>query len=213
MTTRVYVAHQSVGAAVIEAIPAEVRHAVQHGHLGHNGDALGKIAAFDEQVRGGLGAQVDVAVMKLCYADVTSRTDVDALFATYAETLGRLERDLPQVRFLHATVPLSTTPGVRTRIKMALGRDPHLGPADNAARELYNAQVRRAFPAERVFDIAAVESTTPSGRRTRGTYRGQTYYRLHRGYASDPGHLNEAGARVAAAHLMDVVLLVHELTP
>lgn len=230
-TRRVYFAHQSVGAAVLDAIPAaatergipapaihlvsdldapERGDVILHGPLGHNGDPLGKIAAFDTQVRGALGERVDVALMKLCYADVTSETDVDEVLDAYTSTLAGLERDLPHVRFLPATVPLTTRPGVRTRIKMALGRDPHLGPADNAARERFNTGVREAYAGERLYDIAAVESTTPTGGRASGRHRGRAYHRLWGGYAADPGHLNGPGSRAAAAALLDATVLVHE---
>ncbi len=46
-------------------------------------------------MRSGIGQHVDVAMMKFCYVDITSGTDVNALFATYRETIAALERDFP----------------------------------------------------------------------------------------------------------------------
>ena len=59
-------------------------------------------------MRSGLGQHVDVAMMKLCYVDINSGTDVDALFATYRTTMAALQREVPGVTFIHVTVPLTT---------------------------------------------------------------------------------------------------------
>ena len=231
---RVFFDHQSVGMNVVDAIPgvyaelgvpappisqveatdAQVAPAVQqapasgflaHSYVGQNGDPLGKIRDFDARIRGGVGDQVDVAVMKLCFVDIISSTDVDAVFEKYRSTMAALERDYPDVTFLHVTTPLSTDPSWRYRIRQLAGRDPHLGPADNLARQRLNDLMRREYPADRVFDLAAIESTAPDGSRSGGTSSGQRYYALYDGYASDAGHLNEAGAAIAAAHLLHLI--------
>jgi hypothetical protein len=45
------------------------------------------------------------------------------------------------------------------------------------ARERYNTLVRERYGASgRLFDIARVESTTPSAERTTGEYEGRSYY-------------------------------------
>ena len=222
---RFYFGHNSVGMNVLDAVPDVYADrglvppritdlsaggeaggdGIEHAYIGVNGDPLGKLEDFDARMRSGIGDRVDVALMKFCYVDITSETDVDALFAAYRDTLEQLQRDYPDVVFLHATVPLSTDPGWKSRVKRVLGRDDHMGPADNAARQRFNALVRDAYPAGRVYDIAAIESTEPDGSRSSGTSDGQTYYALYGGYAADPGHLNEAGAEIAAAHLLDLV--------
>ncbi len=66
------------------------------------------------------------------------------------------------------------------------------------ARERLNALIRHEYAGDHLFDLAAIESTAPDGSRVVGTYQGQRYYRLYDGYASDSGHLNGEGARVAA---------------
>ena len=43
--------------------------------------------------------------MKFCSLDITSSTDVDAIFARYRDTMAALERDFPDVTFIHVTVP------------------------------------------------------------------------------------------------------------
>ena len=166
---------------------------------------MAKIRDFDARIRGGAGADVGVAMMKLCYADVTSETDVDAVFEQYRTTMAALERDFPDVTFLHATTPLTTGPGWKARVRKVLGQDPHLGPADNLARQELNARMRGEYPADRLFDIAGIESTVPGGGRSSGSSSGRTYFTLHDGYAADPGHLNRAGSTIAAAHLLDLL--------
>lgn len=162
-----------------------------HSLIGENGDPLGKLANFDSMLRSGLADRVNVAVLKFCYVDIRYDTDVDKLFAQYQQTMAGLERDYPNVRFLHSTVPLTVGPeGVKDHLKVALGRD------DNAARMRYNELIRSTYPADRVFDLAAAEATTPSG---------QTIDSLYPGYSSDGAHLNSSGATMAAAVLLEQI--------
>jgi lysophospholipase L1-like esterase len=57
----------------------------------------------------------------------------------------------------------------------------------------------------RLVDVAALESTTPDGRRVSGTADGQDYFALYEGYASDNGHLNATGGQVVAQGLLSVL--------
>ncbi len=92
-----------------------------------------------------------------------------------------------------------TEQGQLSKLKGLLTGRSGSGPAENVARERLNALIRREYAGGHLFDLAAVESTAPDGSRAAGTYEGQRYYRLYDGYASDSGHLNGEGARVAAA--------------
>ncbi|HET9654090.1 MAG TPA: hypothetical protein VFP72_01965 [Kineosporiaceae bacterium] len=223
--TRVFFGHQSVGMNLIEAIPkVYAEHGVSapaiaqdtapegsagfvHAFIGENTRPETKLAAFDSALRGGMAGKVDVAFMKFCYVDVTAGTDVDALFAKYRDTLAALQRDYPKVRFLHVTVPLTTIrsqSGLRATVKRVLGRGDG-DVADDAARERLNTLIRKEFPADRVFDLAAVESTTPDGGRVSGTLDGKDVYALYDGYTGDGGHLNDLGADRAAAGLLATI--------
>ncbi len=208
---RVFFAHQSVGANLLAAMPGlYAGHglpapAIRDVAIGVNGDPLGKVADFDARIRGGVGNEVDVALMKFCYSDIDSGTDVRKVFTAYRDTLAALQRDYPRVTFLHVTTPLTTDPGLRARVKKLLGRDPHTGPADNLARERMNELMRAEYPPDRLFDLAAVESTKPDGERSGGTSGGRRYFSLWTGYAADAGHLNTAGATVASAHLLGLI--------
>jgi hypothetical protein len=165
--------------------------ALVHASIGENGDPTGKLANFDATLRSGVAEQVDVALLKFCYVDITWKSDVDALFAQYKTTLADLERDYPDVRFLHVTAPLTVGPeGIKDYIKVALGRD------DNAARARYNELIRSTYGADQVFDLAAAEATAPDG---------EALASLYPGYSSDGAHLNASGASMAAALLLQTV--------
>jgi hypothetical protein len=171
---------------------------IDHAFIGENEKPQLKIADFDAKMRAGTGGQVDVALMKFCYVDVTDGTDADALFARYASTIAALERDFPRVAFVHVTVPLTTQQARLSQLKSRLTGNTRFGPAENAARERINALIRQEYAGAHLFDLAEVESTAPDGSRVAGASRGHPYYHLYPGYASDSGHLNRAGSRIAA---------------
>lgn len=222
---RVYFGHQSVGANVLDGVPAVFAEGgvtapaitddlasapsggvLAHAYIGENTQPAGKIVAFDAALRGGVADQVDVALMKLCWVDFNGETDVDALFASYQRTLAALERDFPEVTFLHVTTPLTAqSSGAKHWVKNLLGK-PDYNAADNVVRERYNALMRAEYASTgRLFDLAAMESTAPDGSRVTGTYEGATYYALAPEWASDPGHLNAAGSQVAAGQLLGLI--------
>jgi hypothetical protein len=216
--TKVFFGHQSVGMNVLDGVPGvysardtalpaiglgpaladENGPVIGHAFIGENGDPLLKIQDFDTKLRSGIGRQVDVAMMKLCYADITADTDTGALFAAYGKTMAGLQRDFPDVAFVHVTVPLMTAQRPLSMLKGLLTGNSGAGPAQNMARERLNALIRREYTGGHLFDLAAAESTAPDGSRATGTYRGEQYYRLYDGYASDTGHLNGEGSQVAA---------------
>ncbi|MGO8889865.1 MAG: hypothetical protein ACLP8X_15535 [Streptosporangiaceae bacterium] len=215
--TKVFFGHRSVGMNVLEGIPGiYTAHGmrsptieqestgpgqdggfVAHAFIVQSGRPLLKIQDFDAKMRSGTGQQVDVAMMKFCYNDITARTDVEALFASYGKTMAALQRDFPKVAFTHVTVPLTTGQGLLSKLKNRLTGSSGDSAANNA-RERLSALIRHEYADEHLFDLAAIESTAPDGSRAIDTHQGQRSYRLYDGYASDSGHLNGEGARVAA---------------
>ncbi len=175
-----------VGAVLVEATPGE------------NGDPRSKVDGFAALVRQA-SPPPDLALMKLCYVDVVEGTDVAAVFGHYEQTLKQLEQELPQIVFGHVTVPLSPpSRSAKDRVKRWVGRSVWAD-VGNAKRAEYNARLRAAFPAERIFDLAAIEATRPDGSREEIVVGGQTVPSLVPAYASDAGgHLNALGQRVAA---------------
>jgi hypothetical protein len=230
--TRVFFGHQSVGMNVLNAVPGVYAdHGVSappieqgrtqpganggfiaHKFIGENGERLLKLEDFDRTIRGGMGRQVDVALMKFCWGDIWSDTDVDALFARYRDTMAALERDFPNVTFIHVTVPLTTEPGtthvfteLKTRLKTLLGGRDLFDQRANVARERLNALIRGEYAGRHLFDLAAIESTKPDGTRVAGRYDNQGYFALYDGYASDIGHLNAVGAKIAATAFLEAI--------
>jgi hypothetical protein len=218
---RIFFGHQSVGYNILDGLSAAARDkgvslsiiegrspgaasgpCVLHAAIGANEDPLGKMRDFDAIVRGGVGGWADIALMKLCYVDLRSDTDVAALFAAYKETMAGLARDYPRVAFLHSTVPLTTIEsGPKARIKALLGRK-LWGQADNAARERYNDLLRAEYgPSGRLFDLALAESTASGGPRAARLPGGDGRALLQK-YTTDGGHLNELGSRRAAEALL-----------
>lgn len=230
--TRVFFGHFNVGMSVLNAIPGVYAdHGVSappieqgRAEAGPNGGFIahksidegvidaGKTALedFDRTMRGGMGRQVDVALMKFCWGDIANSTDVDALFARYRDTMAALERDFPDVTFIHVTVPLTTEPGLftelETRLKILIGRRQVRGPRANVARERLNALIRGEYAGRHLFDLAAIESTKPDGTRVSGSYDNRGYFALYDGYGSDEwGTLNAVGAKIAATAFLEAI--------
>jgi len=229
--TRVFFGHQSVGMNVLDAVPGvDADHGVSappieqgRAEPGPNGGFIahkfidedvidaGKLALedFDRTMRGGMGRQVDVALMNFCWGDIWSDTDVDALFARYRDTMAALERDFPNVTFIHVTVPLTTEPGLftelKTRLKTLLGRRDVRGEPANVARERLNAMIRGEYAGRHLFDLAAIESTKPDSTRVSGRYDDRGYFALYDGYASDMADLNAVGSKIAATGFLEAI--------
>jgi hypothetical protein len=68
-----------------------------------------------------------------------------------------------------------------------------------------NQLIRKEYRGDHLFDVAAVESTTPDSSRVSGRSGGQPFFALFDGYASDSGHLNADGSRRAATAFLAAV--------
>lgn len=226
-SVRVFFGHKSVGSNILGGLAELYRSAgveppqivetrdvahlsgwfLAHSMVGANRDPLGKLKEFADIVGGPLGGAVDVAALKFCYADVTSDTDIEALFGRYVEVMDELAGRRPDLRLLYTTVPLTTDRAWKAKLKALAGRDDRKGPADNLARYRYNTMVRDRYASTgRLFDVAAVEATLTGEPMTR-TLGGQTYHVLNSSLAADAGHLNPAGAKAAATEFARVVAL------
>jgi len=220
---RVFFGHQSIGGNVMKGIAAlndtlgvndapSVRLYDQsatglpasgpvfsHAYVGENGRPVGKIQAFEAYLRSGVGARVDVAFLKFCYADIRGARGADyanvtELFNAYTAMMTRLERDFPNVTFLYTTAPVEN---VQLKPETA---------EYNANRAQYNALIRQRYGGTgRLWDIARAESTAPDGTRITSTYNGQRHEALYRNYTQDGGHLVDPGTRVAATPLLQLI--------
>lgn len=189
---RVLWGHQSVGANLIDGARSlgfafrEVRSGSDYGEarwgesgVEENGDPERKIRSFVTLLTtDGIGARVEAASFKFCWVDFDDSTEIERLVDDYDAALRDLQARFPTVRFLHVTPPLTTD-------------EPELnGRRWRFGREL----IRRHRDTGLVFDLAAVISTDAAGEQCKS----ENQRRLCPGWASDSGHLNEAGSRRAA---------------
>lgn len=190
---QLYAAHDMASPTVLDIEPGQAPDVGDGGVIvssliGENRHPYRKLENFESTLRAGLSSDVDVALIKFCYIDVRWDTDVDRLFSTYRATLDELQRDFPDVRFIHVTTPLTTGAyGLKDHIKLLVGRD------DNGSRERYNEMLRTTYGEDQVLDVATLEGTAPDG-----TFRAE----LYRGYSSDGAHLNATGQGLAAAEFV-----------
>ncbi len=148
----------------------------------NNGNGAGKIDDFERRVRDGFGDCVEVASMKLCYADMTEQSDPQAIFDRLKEAFEGLEKDYPKVRFVWWTVPVP--------------QPSRCGEKRTAINDLIRAYVRKN--GKLLLDVADIESHTPEGKAVKHPDGSE---RLFADYGRDQGgHLNDDGAqRVARA--------------
>lgn len=220
---RLYFAHQSVGSNILDGVrtildemPGTGLRVVEtrdpsmlggpvfaHSPIGGNGSPDGKIEEFRSVVESGVGDRVDVAMLKLCFLDVTAATDVPSLFAHYRRVMADLRRRYPGETFVHVTVPLTSLQvGPKAWVKRILGK-PIRGLHDNAKRAEYNDLLRREYAGrEPVFDLAGIEATHPESGESSVTVNGMPVPALSPGYTEDGGHLNESGRRRVAGKLL-----------
>ena len=221
---RIYFGHQSVGTNLLEGV-AELaaqagvkvdivnmqsanglgKPAIGHTFIAENGRPYEKLQAF-AQAMGTQAANVDVALVKLCYLDFTATTDAAALFSRYQAVMAELRARHPKTTFVHVTVPLTTIAGgAKEWAKRMLGKAPY-GMLENMRREEYNALLRKAYQGrEPVFDLARTESTAPDGKTATAEWKGSTVPVLAAVYTHDGGHLNDEGKRRAAGALLSVL--------
>lgn len=220
---RIYFGHQSVGQNIISGIGDVLRDNPQiklslvehkgegtlgppqfaHSGIGANGAPKSKMEAFSALMDKSLGKSVNIAFFKFCYIDFDPSTDVEKVFLMYRETMGALQRKYPDTTFVHVTTPLMVLQkGPKAWIKSILGK-PISGYDDNIKRCRFNDMLRKEYMGKApVYDLAAVESTFPDGRRATFEKDGHTTYYLVEDYTYDDGHLNETGRRIAAEQLL-----------
>jgi hypothetical protein len=224
---RIFFAHQSVGANVIDGIkelattagvPVRIAEAptaaavapatLGNTWIGKNGKPLGKLQAF-EQAMGAQPTGLDVALVKFCYLDITADTDAKALFARYRATIDSLRARNPGTTFIHVTAPLTVVQrGPKAMLKRLLGRAPY-GAIENLRREEYNALLRKTYQGrEPIFDLAHVESTSPDGTPVTGEWNGSVAPAMAPAFTDDGSHLNEAGKLRAARELIALLAAV-----
>lgn len=224
---RIFFGHQSVGMNILEGVEAllKTHPAIRlrivkyadpstfeapvfaHAEVGRNGDPGSKREAFEQVLDAGVGRRADIAFFKFCYMDFSDEAEVLKTFETYQAMVRRVKEKYPKLTLVHVTVPLTRmdtglSAGLKIWVKKVLGKKSG-GPYANVGRERLNALLRKTYGGnDPLFDLAAIESTPPSGEPVTFRHEGQMYPSLFPGYTSDGGHLNEDGKRILATRLL-----------
>lgn len=209
--------HQSVGynliagfqevypdVPVYEKLPESDKPGLYHLFIGENEKPKQKMDEFAEHVKLLPEKGNMIAFMKLCYLDVDQYTDVEDLFGHYKSVVDIIKAERPDINLIHYTVPIVVRDSWPKRlIKGLFGRDAW-GVLDNLQRYNYNELIRDEY-GTMVFDIAALESTTPDGAMLTAKDKGTEYQVLFSGYSSDGSHLNSHGSKYIALKFIEFI--------
>ena len=223
---RIFFGHQSVGDNIMQALAEIVRNRSElelniaetlspdsfgqpllaHAKVGRNREPLSKLDSFREILDSGVGDQLDIAMLKLCFIDVDRDADPQELFDAYRQAMMELEQRYPHLVIVHCSLPLWSRPlGFKKQLKgwakALLGRP---GPVDdNLKRAECNSLVKEHYGAqEAFFDIALLESMMPHGAPHFVRKGGAQVPMMARENTSDGGHLNARGSKLIAEQLL-----------
>ena len=214
---RVFFGHQSVGNNILDGVrEVAPRLSIVHGEappagpalvetmIGRNEDPDSKLDHF-ARVMSAHGDDFDVAMFKFCYVDFSARTNVAALEDRYRRVMSDVTAAHGQTRIVHITVPLTITQsGPKAMVKGWLGR-PVWGALENQKRSEFNDWLRTTYAGQPLFDLAAIESRTPSGQLATFQFGGRSYPMLYPEYSDDGGHLSDVGGRVVATAFVNML--------
>jgi hypothetical protein len=174
-------------------------------YIGENTKPDSKCDAFAQKIDRIFSGQLDVAFMKFCYVDINAGSNAESVFSKYQSAIESLKSKYPQIVFVHVTIPFVTkASGLKHFIKSLLGYSAN-DDIENIKRNIFNSLLTQHYTNEPIFDLAAVESTYPDGRRESFTSEGKTYYTLIKDYTDDGGHLNKTGRKLAAMKLIEIL--------
>ncbi len=214
---RVYFGHQSIGDNLLSGlrllsndagVPLQITELadaskLKAGMLGHvyleeNTQPFKKLSSFEASFAS-LPSGSGTMLMKFCYIDFSSLTDVSALFNGYEKSIEKMRLLHKDWRIVHVTVPLTVVEqGWKATIKKWMNRAPY-GLLENKKRNDFNLLLKsRYLKQDTVFDLAGAESTRPDGSAVTFVWNEMTVPALERAYASDGQHLNEIGQRRVA---------------
>lgn len=200
----IFFGHQSVGNNILDGIrlaaesekvsdslifksgEARTSGGIVHFQIGKNYDPLSKFKDFKEHIKKENPAPGSFLILKLCYADINAKSDLQMILAEYLKVVEDLKNAYPECTVLHSTVPVERAEPLIKRVLKRLLFRPVTIKADNRARYIYNQLLRREF-GESLFDLAGEESSGD-------TYgKVQKYDTLLPVYTDDGGHLNRMG--------------------
>lgn len=162
-----------------------------HFYAGTNGNAFTKTAEFLSHLQNGLASQVDIVVLKFCYADLRSGSGYTPaqMFTEYKSWVDTVESTYPALTVIYAT--------------QAIVMGENSDGANNGLRQTFNNLVRAEYGASgRLWDVADIQSTDPDGNKV--LYGGVES--LYSGYASpDQRHIYGLGRTTVSAPLLQII--------
>jgi hypothetical protein len=224
---RIFFGHQSVGENILDGVGILLKEhsairlkiakfhdpsvfaspVLAHAEVGRNGEPVSKSSAFEQILDAGVGNRADIAFFKYCYADIRSDADAMKTMYSYRAMVRRVKEKYPNLTLAHVTVPLyrqemGFVTNLKTLVKKIIGKKVG-GPYANIGRERLNDLIRKEYGGkDPLFDLAEIESTSPSGEHVTVPFEGKVYPTLYSGFTSDGGHLNEAGQRIVAEQFL-----------
>lgn len=198
-------ARDGVRLSIQEQRTAPVWPGIGHFRIGRNGDPASKIRDFAAALDNGAAHGVDIALMKLCYADFKSTTDAAQLADDYICGLKSMARQHPGIRFAAITAPVTArSGGPRAWLKRLTGRWQALQ-RENARRTEFNARLRQYYgETGRLFDLARIESEGGEEARAAGADE-RVPEALRADLRRDDGHLNSYGQLLVATAFLNFV--------
>src|ERR1035437_5261886 len=177
-----------------------------HSNIGKNGDPKSKFKEFIDIVNDLSNKNLEIAMIKLCFVDITRKTNINEVFQSYVAMIDSLQNKHPNLTFIHFTVPLKSKPSWINSIKDFIKNRNQNDQQDNINRNNYNELLLTKYPQKYIFDLAEFESSYPNGKRESIMVNGKLYYSLIKDYTDDGGHLNDMGQQVIASELINKLL-------
>ena len=226
----IYFGHQSVGSNIVAGMEEVIQENTQiklnidktnkgayyqftsptflHNAIGENQDPFSKIDDFQNNIENKFETKPDIAFFKFCFVDFDPRTDIDAVFSHYKNTMASLKKNYPNITFVHVTVPLTCyAPGPSGWVKRSKDIIKKIIGKQNlynfSSANIYNQKLREEYSGkEPLFDLALFESTYPDGTRAQYQKDNKILFELVQYYTDDGGHLNKPGRKFIAEQLL-----------
>ena len=219
MDKKVFFGHQSVGQNILEGIDlltTEIpvsrvdtrkttdlnifeKPGITHAQIGENGEPLSKYEEFKTLLDSGIGDRVDIAGMKLCYLDISGKTDVQDLFDKYKATVNHIKNRHTKLKIIHIATPLTVKSNpVKDLVKKIIGKENIWGEA-NRNRVRYNDLLRAEYKHDTVFNLDMIEAAGDDSPPYKTI---DNNYSLDQRFASDWGHLNDLGKKTVAGKFL-----------
>lgn len=232
-TKKIYFGHQSVGYNIIDGINDLMKEYPQiriniiettepgkfnmgifaHSTVGRNVDPKSKIDSFSENLKQGVGDKADIAFFKFCYVDIVAKTDTQDIFNAYKEAVTTLNKNYPELKIIHFTVPPTESEITwKTKLKLLIGKGEIWELGDNIKRNEYNEMLIAEYSKTGLlFDLAIFESTYPNGKRCSFSKNDKKYFTLVPEYSDDGGHLNNKGKHIIAEQFLIFLVNIFDL--